>query len=130
MTGSIEMMPRPSGLQFADTEGWFSILAGVCVVFYRLDGRLWLRVGERVFDLDHRDGAIKWERHGEFSILSVSGGREFISLRYRAGPSQGPPIEDDLTPFVEHEDWDLGLFVSNIVFDEERAAILRRKGRS
>ena len=123
-TGRTEIMPRPQGLGVSATDGWLSLLAGVCVVFYRRSGHLWLRVGERTFDVD-RDPKVEWRREGRMSILSVSADNAEVVLRYQAGPRSGPPVSDDPTPFIDHEDWDLGLFVSNVIFDEERAEIVR-----
>jgi hypothetical protein len=122
--GRIDVLPRPQDLPVEGTEGWFSILAGVCAVFFRHDGRLWLRVGERTFDLD-REPTVEWRRQGETSVLTVVDDNGEAVLRYRAGPPFGPALSDDPTAFVEDEHWDLGLLVSNVLLDEERTELVR-----
>lgn len=123
-TGRTELLPRPSSLPLTATEGWFSVLGGVFVLFFRHAGRLWLRVGDKTFDLD-TEPTVEWRREGGMSILMVADDEGELVLRYRAGPRSGPPLSDDSTPFVDEEDWDLGLFVSNVVLDEERSELVR-----
>ena len=124
-TGRVDLLARPTGLAVTDTDGWFSILAGVCVVFFRRGGKLWLRVGDHAFDLD--SGAeIEWAGDGRISRLRVTDHETDVILNYPSGPPFGPLISDDPTPFVAEEDWDLGLFVSNVVFDDERRDLVRQ----
>jgi hypothetical protein len=122
----ILLQARPPGLAETVTDGWFSILDGVCVVFYREGSRLWLRVGSRTFDLDG-DTSVNWEREGSSSSFSVADSDGQIVLRYEAGPFIGPPLEEDPTPFVEAEHWDLGLFVANVMSDDARADRIRHR---
>jgi hypothetical protein len=63
------------------------------------------------------------------SISAVADSKADVVLRYQAGPRSGPSVADDPTPFVNNEDWDLGLFVSNVVFDEERAELVKHGPR-
>jgi hypothetical protein len=123
-TGRTDILPRPQGLPVTGTDGWFSLLGGLCVVFYRQGGRLWLRAGERIIDLD-RDPTIEWHREGDISSLTIGDQRGEIVLRYRTGPRSGPALQEDPTPFVDEEDWDLGLFLSNVMFDAERIELIR-----
>ncbi|MGQ0824616.1 MAG: hypothetical protein ACT4OX_06235 [Actinomycetota bacterium] len=117
-------MPRPPGLPVNATDGWFANIEGICVVFYRLAGRLWLLVDDRRFDLDG-EASVDWRRDGSMAVFTVSGEAGQVILRYRPGPWSGPPLSEDPTPFVEDEDWDLGLFIANILFDEERSGLMR-----
>jgi hypothetical protein len=94
------------------------------VVFFRRAGQLCLRVGDRSFNLD-RDPRIEWRREGNTSVWTVADGDGEVVLRYQAGPRSGPALSEDHTPFVDQEDWDLGLFVSNVMFDEERIELVR-----
>lgn len=123
-TGQIDVLPRPQGLSVAATDGWFSLLSGVCVAFFRQAGQLRLRVGDRCFALD-QDVSIEWHSDDNTSILKVADRDGEIALRYRTGPRSGPALPDDQTPFIDQEDWDLGLFVSNVMFDEERTELVR-----
>jgi hypothetical protein len=124
-SGRIQPIPRPTGLSPAATEGWFSILAGTCVVFYRSSAHLWLRVGDQTFDLDG-EASVDWRVEDGSAVFAAADDTGQVLLRYRAGPFSGPSISDDPTPFVEDEHWDLGLFIANVMFDEERSDLVRR----
>lgn len=119
-SGQLRVRPRPPGLSPAGTEGWFSILGGSAVVFYRHTNHLWLRVGERVFDLDG-GASVDWCSEEGFAVLRAHDSTSEVLIRYPAGPN----LDQDPTPFVEEEDWDLGLFVANVVLDEERSELVR-----
>lgn len=123
-SGRIRVMPRPAGTGPSATDGWFAILSGACVVFYRLGGQLWLRVGDRSFGLDG-GASVDWRVEGGESVLVVVDGSGQVVLRYAPGPLSGPPLSEDPTPFVANEDWDLGLFVANVMSDEERRDLVR-----
>ena len=119
-SGDLRVQPRPAGLPPSGTDGWFSILGGTCVVFYRELGHLWLRVGQRTFDLDG-GASVDWEgddANARFRATDASG---TVALTYR----REPELADDPTPFIEDEDGDLGLFIANVMFDEERSELVR-----
>lgn len=123
-SGRIRVIPRPQGGSPDMTDGWFAILSGVCVVFYRWGGRLWLRVGDRTFDLDG-DASVDWKAEAGMAVFVVTDHNGQVVLRYTPGPLSGPSLSEDLTPFAEQEDWDLGLFVVNVMSDEERLELVR-----
>ena len=125
-TGRLHPMPRPSHLPFSATDGWFSILDGTCVVFYRHRRRLWLRAGAELFALDENT-ALAWGADRGVSWFQVADSHRTIVLRYPSGPPWGPPLSEDPTPFVHDEDWDLGLFITNVMSDEERRRRIRTK---
>ncbi|WP_043476597.1 hypothetical protein [Kitasatospora sp. MBT66] len=102
-------------------HGHYGKLAGTDVVFYRDTGGLLLRVSEETVRLD---GSADVEHHvvGSDCVLS-------IARRIKLGdtvPSEWSGLKDDPTPFVEAEDFYLGLFVSNVVRDPERSAQIYR----
>jgi hypothetical protein len=123
-SGRIRVMPRPPGTGSSATDGWFAILSGACVVFYRWGEQLWLRVGDRSFDLD-AGASVSWRVEGGEAVLVVVDGGGQVVLRYTPGPLSGPPLSEDPTPFIEKEDWDLGLFVANVMSDVERRNLVR-----
>ena len=124
-TGAIRPRLRPAGMELSGTDGWFEMLGDSCVVFYREDGRLWLRVDDWLVDLDGA-ATVDWRREGDVAVFTVADPAGEVVLRY----PYRPPIPDDPTPFVEVEDWDLGLFVANVMGDEERSDLVRRGLRS
>lgn len=120
-SGHLEQRPRPAGLPPSGTDGWYAILEGTRIVFYRYGGRLWLRADDRVFDLDG-DASVDWHLEGAEAVFVAADGEGQFVVRYPSGPD----LSDDPTAFVADEDWDLGLFVANVMFDEERSDLVRR----
>lgn len=120
-SGRLDPRPRPPGLRPGSTDGWFAVLDTTLVVFYRHGGRLWLRIGDRVFDLD-RDASVDWHLDAGEAVFAAADSDGQVVLRYPSGPD----LADDPTAFVADEDWDLGLFIANVMFDEERSDLVRR----
>ena len=52
-------------------------------------------------------------------IIDKIGNQVITELKYTK-PKIIPPLEVDPTPFVEEEDYDYGLFLSNVVDDPDR----------
>ncbi|MFD9591266.1 hypothetical protein ACFWA9_00705 [Kitasatospora sp. NPDC059973] len=98
-------------------HGHYGELAGTPLVLYRhADGlRLW--VGGEVIPLD---GSVDVLHRvvGSDCVLTVG---QYIEIRYPA-PLEWYGLQDDLTPFAEAEDFDLGLFTANVVHDPGRSA--------
>lgn len=124
-SGRIQPHSRPDGLSPAGTDGWFATLGDSRVVFYRQSGRLWLRLADRTFDLDG-DASVDWRVEAGMAVFAVADDDGQVVLRYSTGARSDPVTSDDPTPFVEDEDWDLGLFIANVMFDEERSDLVRR----
>jgi hypothetical protein len=102
-------------------RGHFAVLGDTVAVLYRDDDALWLRLGDRARDLSSGRSSAKWERIGRRARLSLlDGAEEVASVEYVPGPTGGPSLADDVTPFASCEDWDFGLFVRNVVSDEGR----------
>ncbi|MFI9365141.1 hypothetical protein ACIG5E_29435 [Kitasatospora sp. NPDC053057] len=99
------------------THGHYGQLAGARVVFYRGADGLRIRVGERDTRLDAAT-AVCHQVVGRQCVLTVG---QVTELRYPV-PPEWSGLENDLTPFVDAEDFDLGLFVANVLADRDRAA--------
>ena len=122
-SGRLVPQPRVPGTEPHATSGWFAVLDGRCIVFFREHGKLKLRIGTSLFLVD--SGAIVgWKASGQHVVLSVSNSSMQASVLYQAGPP-GVPLDLDPTPFVSSEDWDFGLFVFNVVSDPERFELVR-----
>ncbi len=85
------------------------------------------RCGDRLFfSLDGKrtevseDAAAHLRRRGEARVLTIrQGNLTLVEWEYRL-PPVNPPLEEDPTPFVDAEDFDFGLFVSNVLNDGAR----------
>lgn len=127
VTGLVAPRSRPTSVAVWDTDGWYASLDGASVVFYRHGGELKVRINSTIFHLD-RSASIAWARHSGRSILQVQDASSVVVLSYAAGVPLGS-LADDPTPFVEDEDWDLGLFMFNVLSDPQRAELVRLSQR-
>ncbi|MFI9163443.1 hypothetical protein [Kitasatospora aureofaciens] len=103
------------------THGHYGELAGTGVVFYRDTDGLHVRVGERECRVDAATAVRHWVRESE-CVLAIG---QFAELRYPA-PSEWSDLEKDMTPFIDAEDFDLGLFIANVARDRDRAERIYR----
>lgn len=103
ITGALRANPSEA----ATHDGVYGELGGVSVVFYRHDGRLVLRVGDRTVELDGPVG-VEWGTVGwrttRFAV--AIGGAVFCELTYRSVP----------------EEMDIGALVRAVVDDPVRRA--------
>jgi hypothetical protein len=107
-------------------SGHYTRLGNESVVFFRDHGRLHLRVGGKVFEVNEAlqlDWRLVRDRESELTVSSP--GSESIRLQYASGPP-GPPLSEDPTPFVSDEDWDFGLFIKNVITNQDRSEIIYR----
>ncbi len=96
-SGAMRPAPMPVGMP----SGVFGDIEGLLVVFYRQQGRLMLRLGTQVIDVDDLAVIVHWERAGRHhSELTVThGGGRIGQIRYR-----------NLTPSI-----DLALMIRDVL---------------
>lgn len=126
MDGDFAAMPRDEVAALLDEPlgGHFSQRLGPLAVLYRGDGGLRLRVGDLDYGLDQVTA--EWSRTESTARLTLntpSGGEVF---EYPAAAHH----EFDFTAGVEEEDFDFGLFLANVIRDDERASRLYSGGAS
>jgi hypothetical protein len=103
-------------------NGVFEFLNGVLVALYATAGCLTLRVGNKVMVLD-KDVEVIANGDSNSRLLTVNqGGNKVVSLIYSI--SDASVSSDDLTPFVENEDFDFGLFVANVTSNAGRRCVV------
>lgn len=103
-------------------QGFFALLSGTFTALYRYGDALFIHVGGTPHPLRH-DTAIRVEGPPQARLLRISlAGRDVEALPYAV--ELPPSLPGDLTAFVEAEDFDFGLFVSNVSRSEERKAVL------
>lgn len=127
-TGQLQEFSRAtsSAASSGPPTGHYAKLSGTLAVFYRLDGSLWMRLGNEARNLDQVGNELRWEhveRHSTLELLER--GTLVARVQYRPGSGGGP---GDPTPFVDSEDWDFGLFVTNVLGNEGRHARIYGEG--
>ncbi len=112
--GSPELAARP-------VRGHFTREGGDLVLFYRRDGSLHLRAGEK--DVALEPGTSVELRNdttrGTRTLSVVRDGRAVLQWAHKPVEIR-PPLEEDPTPFVEREQFDFALFIENVLNDPQR----------
>ncbi|WP_445366009.1 hypothetical protein ACJJJB_07940 [Microbulbifer sp. ANSA001] len=104
------------------TVGTFAILSTVFVALYKFGQELYVRVGGQCIPLTD-DVIVTVCGEVNSRLLTIKkAGVEVTSLNYTLDVSK--IIPGDSTPFVEDEDFDFGLFVSNIATSSKRKRVL------
>ena len=106
--------------------GYYGLIGDTTVIFYR-DNGLYLRIGGTVVPVDDTV-AVSHERddgHHVLQAADVVSGLLIVRLEYRR-PDPDIAPEDDFTPFVEPEDFNFGLFISNVANDRSRRSQIYR----
>ncbi len=104
------------------TDGSFAILSGVFVALYNFEQQLFLRVGNNTVLLAD-DIIVTVSGNANNRLLLVKkAGQEIVRLNYILDMSNQFP--NDLTHSIEDEDFDFGLFISNISKNNKRKRIL------
>ena len=104
-------------------RGHFARLGSQLAILYRAEGTLWLRMGAEVFPLGPASGrSARWSIDGTRATFELVEGEQVLhSVTYDSQIPDDPSPELDPTPFAEAEHWDFGLFVRNVISDEDRA---------
>ncbi len=120
----------PAGTPAA-TQGHYSRLDDTLVVLYRDGGEVFLRIGSTLIRVD--DSTSVTCRHVEgrqmLEVTDSTTGDDVTRLEYTL-PSPIVSPEDDPTPFAEPEDFDFGLFISNVANDPGRRSRIYREEAS
>jgi hypothetical protein len=105
-----------------DAKGVFMTLGETLVVFHTEDGALTLRIGDDVVPLEHATVELEGEDLRTLRVLRE--GEEVARLSY---PSPIHPFPEWDLSMAEEEDFDLGLFVRNVLGSPTRQKFLRTK---
>lgn len=73
------------------------------------------------FDL--QETTVKWCRKRKTSVFAIEDRSGKYVLKYEVR-IPGPPLSQDPTPFIDEEDWDFGLFISNVMSVPERRELV------
>ena len=108
-------------------HGHYGRLGDTLVLLYRMGADLYLRIGETVVLVD-KTTSITYRRvkdHWELEVTDESTGDVTARVEYSL-PEPIVAPEEDPTPFAEPEDFDFGLFISNVVNNAERMSLIYR----
>lgn len=113
--------PTRSEVVPSQTDGYYSILSNAFCAVFRSENQLYVRIGDKTVELT---GDVEISVHGppENRVISLKAGGTRVSHSYALSSAS---IDGDVTPFVEDEDFDFGVFLANIASNPERQAILR-----
>ncbi|MER8105535.1 hypothetical protein [Kitasatospora sp. NPDC094016] len=117
-----ELSPERAIEPGQETHGHYGALAGTVVVFYRDSDGLHLRVGVGECRIES-SAQVRHRIQEPECVLDID---QVAELRYPV-PSEWYGLENDLTPFVEAEDFDFGLFIANVVGDQRRVEGIYRR---
>jgi hypothetical protein len=98
--------------------GAFDSIGGKRVLLFRLAGMLYFQVDSQRMRMDHYTIELR-SVNGRQVLRVLSNGKVVLELTYDP-PLLDPPLAEDPTPFVEDEDFDFGLFLSNLSRDRSR----------
>jgi hypothetical protein len=119
-TGQLEVPTRK--VSRSDAKGVFMRLGDAVVVFHAQDGALLLRIGDDVVPLGGTTVELEGEDLRKLRVLR--NGDEIARLSY---PTPIHPFVDWDFTLAEEEDFDLGLFVRNVLASPQRQRFLRTK---
>ena len=113
----------------ADTvpsSGWYSLLGGQMVSLYALGGDLYLLMNGKSYHLDH-GSSVEFSRQASENELTLrQNGEVLAKLRYLR-PEIDPSLDEDPSGFVDEEDFDFGLFVFNVLANQDRREVLTQR---
>jgi hypothetical protein len=124
MSESIQTMARSSTLP-TGLAGHYAHLDDALIVLYRDGHNLWLKFGDTRVPL-HPSSRAEYYRAGARRSLRVQSDSKDLQFTYHL-KELDPPLSIDFTPGVEEEDFDFGLFISNVVNNPERQERLYRE---
>jgi len=104
-------------------QGSFSELGKHLVFLFRIDETLHLVIDNEHIVLDNNIRIIRVSDKSDetitFMIIDIFSNETIIEIKYQK-PNIYPALEFDPTPFVDEEDFDYGLFLSNVLNDVDR----------
>jgi hypothetical protein len=105
--------------QFRNSNGVYIKIDDAFVAFYRVGPGLFFRINKQVLLLDE-GVTCDVRQEGQKKTLTFFKSNEIVLSWTYDDPLPGRWFENDPTPMVEKEDFDLGLLVRNVVSDPDR----------
>lgn len=111
--------------KISEIEGWFSEHRDDPLVLYRTADTIFFRIHGNDFVLDENTEVQVHGTSQRRKLYVKRFGKTIYETEYAL--PQTEPTPNDQTPFIEEEDFDFGLFVSNISRDPRRKSVLLGK---
>lgn len=125
-SGSFAVHSRAATLQQGEIRvaGHFDYIGEKCILLFRLGGVLYVQLDQQ--RLTMADHFVEVRAEAAHRVLRISGDHVILEIEYDP-PIIDPPLVDDLTPFVEEEHFDFGLFITSVSHDHSRQERLYTK---
>jgi hypothetical protein len=120
VSGTFSIKPKPE--KMAETNGFFSIHNGDVVSFFRFGEKMFIRVNEKTTDFQENDKIFIESLLNNHCVFSIQRGQEIIfTWNYKINPII-PPISAFrmVNPMASEEDFDIFIFMRNVINDIER----------
>ena len=111
----------PFDVPLSSLSGVFEEIGDVLLLFFRADGVLYVRVGEKGMELTDDIYSHHIAQDGHRRLTLHRGQDTLLDFSYPES-DLGLYIPPNLVPFREDEDWDFGLFIHNVLLDSGRRA--------
>jgi hypothetical protein len=121
-SGEFEIVNRNSPGRPEVLDGSFDILGGIFVALYKVGTKLFIGVGNKSFQLND-DLTVTVKGTASDRLLIIEKGNSVLETVKYSISSTGA-IAGDTTAFIDDEDSDYGLFLSNISKDKARQRVL------
>lgn len=106
----------------SSTDGTFAVLSAVFLALYKLGQELFVRIGDQCIPLTNDVTVIVSGPANKRLLIVKKAGNEIANFNYVLDASK--KFSSDPTPFIEDEDFDFGLFISNISTNDKRKRVL------
>jgi hypothetical protein len=108
------------------TDGFYSELTNGVFILYRFNDNLYFRANDNDFILDSVTEVVVSGPQEKRELKVLCNGKMIFKTIYSSHDIG--PLSNDPTPFIEDEDFDFGIFVSNISKSPKRKDILLGRG--
>ena len=110
---------RRDKLAYEKIQGRYSIINNHFLGFYRDKNLLHFRLDDQDFILEENI-KFSFTFSGSDRLIHISSENETLSSYSYSLKDAIIPLEQDITPFIEAEDFDFGLFVFNVIQNAHR----------
>ncbi len=108
-------------------DGWFSDVKNSTFILYKYKDNIFFRANDKEFILDNKTEVEVFGPREKRKLYVKHNGLIIFDTAYEL--TREGAIPNDPTPFIDKEDFDFGLFVSNISKNQKRKDVLLKSER-